>query len=109
MGKLNFFRIKVVCYHKHLYYIKYSNTLIPIWIKLHLWNTPSDYNCQISDGWTTYLDTYSNCEEKIKSFKSMTDIKIFYKNIPEKIKKFEKEKEEFFRENVSYKSKEVKT
>jgi hypothetical protein len=105
--KNKYFRIKVVHYNKQHYCIKYSNTFIPIWHTLMYWRQPS-YDDSISEGWHTYLEEFNYCEKKAKTFKSIEDIKNYNKDVPEKIIKFEKERENWYKNNCPYYTKEIK-
>jgi hypothetical protein len=103
--KFKKFKIKVEHYNKNNYCIKYTNSIIPFWKTLSHWRYPISYDYPISDGWYPILGNFSWCEEEAKKFKSIEDIHIFIKDIPEKISKYKEIRSEDMKKHRPYYSK----
>jgi hypothetical protein len=89
MRKLRKFKIRVARHHSGKYCIKYSNSIIPIWLTLIQWTPPISYDRPLSDGWHPFTGTYIQCKQKIKEFKCIEDIREFRKKNPENMKIYE--------------------
>jgi hypothetical protein len=100
------FRIRVKWFYKDFYCVQYAYyTLFHIWHSLKIWRARS-LTDELNQSWGRRCFYLKEAEELAKSLKSIKDIEKYYEAEELVRKNFYKAKEEYYRENVTYKIKE---
>lgn len=101
------FKVRVRHYSENYYTVQYCNYyVIPIWRTLYNWHGYVD-SPDISS-WGVILFTSGNAEKFAKSLKSIGDVVRYNKMECDKQVKWTKDRAEYVRLNIPYKTKRIK-
>lgn len=100
------FRVRIQYFGNTLYCIQYA-----YYKRICTWNTILYWSGQhitsSLSGWHTYLFSIENVENFASHFKTIEDINNFYKPYQEEERKFIKRREDYYKKQVPYNSKEI--